>query len=160
PQLALSVYLAFFVNKSDRVTGVVLGLAATVLMSLCLLAVLGGELLVIDSPPWKVAFIAVVSLMFVFIGSASSLSALGGIIALVVGYGLDVMTQLPLNELASRGIVYGWLLIALPATVSIVVNLVMAPSPRSLVQRDLAAALRVAAKLLVRPDQATRSAAR
>jgi multidrug resistance protein MdtO len=160
PELALSVYLAFFVNKPDRVTSVLLGLAATVLISVCVLIVLGGEIFLIDHPPWRVPFIAAVSLMFVFVGSASAISALGGIIALTIGYGLDVMTQLPVNELASRGIVYGWLLIMLPATVSIVVNLVIAPSPRSLVQRDLAAGLRVAAKLLVSPDRATRSAAR
>src|SRR5262249_1640532 len=120
PDLALAVYLLFFVNKSDRTIGVILGLVAMVFFSLCLALVLLGERLVIDHPPWRVAFIAVVSLTFLFIGSASALRDLGGIVALLVGYALDLVTRLPLNELASRGVVYGWLIIALPVTVSVV----------------------------------------
>jgi multidrug resistance protein MdtO len=160
PDLALAVYIAFFLNKPDRATSIILGLVEIVLVNLCILVVLGGERLVIDHPPLKVAFIAVVSFTFLFVGSASALRPFAGIIALIVGFGLDVMTRLPVSELSSRGIVYAWLLVALPAVVSLVVNLCMAPSPRQLVQRDLAAGLRLAAKLLVNPDRATRSAAR
>ncbi len=95
-----AVYLAFFVNKPDRTSSVVLGFVATILISLCLLLILGAEHLIIDHPPWKVAFIGAVSVTFLFIGSASVLRELGGIIALIVGYGWTVATQLPLNALA------------------------------------------------------------
>lgn len=160
PDLALAVYLVFFMNKADRMTGVIIGIAMTVLFTFCLLVTLGVTILVIDHSLWKVLSVATLSVFFLFIGSASVLRPVGGIVALLVGYVLDVLTGLPLGEAATRGVIYGWLFVGLPAPLSILINLVMAPSPRQLVQRDLAKGLRIAAELLNEPDDGTRREAR
>jgi multidrug resistance protein MdtO len=160
PDLALAVYVVFFMNKADRATSVVLGFVMPIVMTICVLVVLGVALQVMDHQAWKVASIAILSMAFLFLGSTSAVGPLGGIFALVTGYALDTLTQLPVGDLAARGLLYAWLLVALPALLSNLFNLMMAPSPRQLVQRDLAAGLRLAAKLLTDPDPVARRSAR
>jgi multidrug resistance protein MdtO len=156
PDLALAVYLVFFVNAPDRTRSVILGVALTVVLTLCLLVILGVALRVMDHPTWKVLSIAILSVVFLFLGTATVIGEIAGTMALIVGYGLDTLSRLPVGDLATRAVLYAWLFVAMPAQVSILLNLVMAPSPRALVQRHLAAALRCAAKLLTDPDGPTR----
>jgi multidrug resistance protein MdtO len=156
PDLALAVYVLFFLNKPDRTTSVILGVAMTLLFTLCLLTILGLALTTLDHPFWKVTSIAVLSFAVLFLGSASKLRPVAGIVALIVGYGFDVLSQLPIGELATRALLYSWLFLGLPASISIAFNLLMGPAPRALVQRDLALRLRLAAAVLRRPDEASR----
>jgi multidrug resistance protein MdtO len=53
-----------------------------------------------------------------------------------------------LAEAATRGVLYLWLFFGIPALASSVVNLLIAPSPRSLLQKEIAERLRAAATAL------------
>ncbi len=160
PELALAVYVVFFVNAPDRARSVILGVALTVVLTICLLVILGVALRVMDHPTWKVLSIAALSFVLLFLGTASAIGELAGTIALIIGYGLDTLSRLPVGDLATRALFYAWLFVGMPAQVSILLNLLMAPSPRALVQRHLATALRCAAKLFIDPDRAARRCAR
>ena len=48
-------------------------------------------MVVIDHPVWRVASIATISFVLLFLASASKLRPVGAIIALIVGYGLDLL---------------------------------------------------------------------
>jgi multidrug resistance protein MdtO len=156
PDLALVVYIVFFLNAPDRTRSVILGVAMTLLLTLCLGIVLVVALRVIDHPTQKVLSIAVLSVVLLYVCTASVVGELAGTIVLIVGYGLDTLSRLPVGDLATRAIFYAWLFVGMPAPVSILLNLAMAPSPRAVVQRRLAVGLRHAAKLLIDPDGATR----
>jgi multidrug resistance protein MdtO len=160
PELALAVYVVFFVNAPDRTRSVILGVALTIVLTLCLLVILGVALRVMDHPTWKVLSIAILSVVLLFLGTASVIGELASTIALIIGYGLDTLSRLPVGDLATRALFYAWLFVGMPAQLSILLNLVMAPSPRALVQRHLAAALHCAAKLLTRPDGPARRCVR
>ncbi len=160
PELALAVYAVFFVNAPDRARSVILGIAMTLVLTFCLLVILAVALRVMDHPTWKVLSIAILSVGFLFLGTATVIGELAGTITLIVGYGLDTLSRLPVGDLATRAVFYAWLFVGMPAQVSIVLNLIMAPSPRALVQRRLAAALRCAARLLTDPDGPTRRCVR
>ena len=160
PELALAVYVVFFLNAPDRARSVILGIVMTGLLTLCLLIILAVALRVMDHPTQKVLSIAVLSFVFLFLGTASLLGEVAGTVALIVGYGLDTMSRLPVGDLATRAVLYAWLFVGIPTPLSILFNLMMAPSPRTLVQRRLAAGLRCAAKLLTDPDPVTRRCVR
>ena len=53
-----------------------------------------------------------------------------------------------MGEAATRGVLYLWLFFGIPALVSSIVNLLFAPSPRSLVQKEISERLRAAAAAL------------
>jgi len=148
PDAALTVYVVFFLNKPDRVMSLILNLLFLVVMTVTIALVLATAMLVADAPVWRVASIATISFALLFLTSASKLRPVGTTVALIVGYGLDLLGRIQIPEIATRGFLYAWLFVGIPAGVSIVVNLAIAPSPRSLVQRALAHRLRLSALML------------
>nr|WP_294521523.1 FUSC family protein [uncultured Rhodopila sp.] len=156
PEIALSVYIAFFLNKADRVGSLIQNVAVVVLISLLvgILFLLANA--VLDRPFRLVVCMAAVSLLVLFVATASKLDILAGVLALIVAYGLDVLGQAPLGELATRALLYAWLCVLVPCAVSVVVNILVAPAPRSLVQRELARRMRLAAGMLTGPNDELR----
>ena len=100
---------------------------------------------VLDDPVWRVASMAAISFALLFLTSASKLRPVGAIIALIVGYALDLLGTYHSGEIATRALLYAWLFVGIPVGVSIAVNLLIAPPPRRLVQRALAHRLELSA---------------
>ncbi|MFM0300497.1 FUSC family protein [Paraburkholderia sediminicola] len=157
PEAAISAYVVFFLNRPDRVLSVVLGAGLLVLVTVIIALVMGVAMFALDDPLWRVACIAGLSLGLLFVTSASKLRPVGAIIAMIVGFALDELGNVPFGEVATRALLYAWLMVAIPIGVSICVNLLMAPSPRKLAGRELAKRLRIAARSLTEPG-ATNSA--
>ena len=57
-------------------------------------------------------------------------SLVGGIIGLVTTFALSLIGLAPNGELATRALLYGWLMAGIPVGVSVVVNLLIGPAPR------------------------------
>src|SRR5882724_3037054 len=132
PDPALTIYVVFFMNRADRTTSVILNLGMMVLISVIISLVFLVARVVLDDPMWRVASMASISFGVLFLVSASKLSGVGGIVALIVAYGLDTLGKVQLGEEATRALLYVWLFIGIPAGVSMLVNLLLAPAPRRL----------------------------
>ena len=158
PEAALTAYVSFFVIKSDRTASILTSVAMLVLVSLVIGLVFTIAVVVIDYPPWRVAAIALLSFALTFAASATVLKPIAGTVALVAAYALDLLGFVPVGEAATRALLYAWLFVAIPAAVSVVVNLVAGPAPRRLAERALAHRLRLAAAMLGTPDRQTRDA--
>jgi multidrug resistance protein MdtO len=156
PEPALTAYVAFFVMKPDRAASVVTSIVMLLLISLIVGLVLALTVQVIEQPLWRVVAMTLVSFCLTFAASASKLKPVAGTVALVTAYALDLLGSVPGGELATRGILYVWLFVGIPAGVSIVVNLILGPAPRRLAERALAHRLRVAGALLHSPDASAR----
>ena len=151
PEPALTAYLAFFLNRPDRATSVLLSVAMTVIVTIVLgLTVLVAQA-VVNDPPSRVASMAAISFVLLFLVSASKLRPVASSVALIMAFALDELGAVPGGELATRGVLYAWLFVGIPAGVSIAVNLLVGPSPRKLVQQTLAERLRLAARVLREP---------
>ncbi|MGC5799076.1 FUSC family protein [Sphingomonas sp. NFX23] len=148
PDVALSAYVVFFMLRPDRVGSVV----TSVVLWLLLTIIIGYLLIVatdsLDYPPLRVAIMAGTSLTMMFLASASKLKPFASAIALIVAYGLDAIARAPGGEPATRALLFVWLLISVPAGLTVAVNLVAGPAPRRLAQRDMADRLRAAQTLL------------
>lgn len=153
PDAAISAYVVFFLNKPDRVTSIVTSIALLLLITVIVAIVMVVAIFCIDDPKLRVACMAALSFGLLFVTSASKLRPIGAIVAMIVGFGLDELGLAPVGELATRGLLYAWLMVAIPIGVAIVVNLVFAPSPRRLACAQLARRLRLAARRLT--DTAT-----
>jgi multidrug resistance protein MdtO len=64
-----------------------------------------------------------------------------------------VLGNIQLGEEGTRGLLYVWLFVGIPAGVSIIVNLVLAPSPRRLAERAIARRLDLSAAMLQIPNE-------
>jgi multidrug resistance protein MdtO len=158
PDPALLVYIVFFLNRPDRATSLITNLALLVLITLIIGLIMLVSRAVLDLPLWRFIAIALISFSLLFLTSASKLRPVGSIIALIVGFGLDELGLVPGGEIATRGLLYAWLFVATPVSVSIVVNLLLAPSPRRMVERALAHRLAVCAAVLRGSDTRAREA--
>ncbi|MCP3727926.1 FUSC family protein [Paraburkholderia sp. CNPSo 3272] len=146
PDAATGAYIVFFLNRPDRMTSVVMSIALMLLVTVIIGIVMIFAIFTIDQPPLRVASIALLSFGLLFATSASKLRPIGAILAMIVGFGLDELGLAPLGEAATRGLMYAWLMVAIPIGVAIAVNLVIAPSPRRLATAQLARRLRLAAR--------------
>jgi multidrug resistance protein MdtO len=156
PEPALTAYVVFFLNREDRTTSLILDFVLLSVFTFTMGLVMVVAMVVADDPMWRFINIAVLSFGFLFLASASKLRPVGSIIALIVGYALDVLGNIQLGEEATRGFLYVWLFVGIPAGVSIVVNLLLAPPPRRLAQNAIALRLGLSAAMLRGPDDPTR----
>ncbi|CAG2147371.1 hypothetical protein LMG31506_03608 [Cupriavidus yeoncheonensis] len=148
PEAAISAYVIFFFNRADRTTSIIMSVAALILVSLIIGIVMWLAGFTIDDPMRRVACMAVLSAAVLFLTSASKLRPVGAIVAMISGFGLDELGLAPAGELATRGLLYAWLMVAIPIGVNVVVNLLIGPSPRRLATDRLAHGLRLAARCL------------
>ena len=158
PGPALTAYVAFFVVKPDRAGSVLLSLVLGLLITLIISGLILVTRVTLDVPLWRFTVIALISFGLLFAASASKLKEIGGIIALIAGYGLDILGQVQVGELATRALLFAWLFVTIPAAVSIVINLLIGPSPRRLAEHTLAYRLRLAAAVLRNPDDKKQAA--
>jgi multidrug resistance protein MdtO len=152
PEAAISAYVVFFLSRPDRVLSVMLSSALLVLVTLMIALVTLVAMFALDDPMWRVACITGLSFGLLFVTSASKLRPVGAILAMIVGFALDELGSVPFGEVATRALLYVWLMVAIPVGISIGVNLLIAPSPRKLAGRALAKRLRLAAQSLVEPE--------
>ena len=158
PDAALTAYVAFFMMKPDRASSAVTGVVLIMVITVTLLLTLLVAMLVIDDPMWRVVAMTVLSFCLLFAASASKLKPIAAIVALIVGYAVDLLGQIQIGEIATRALLYTWLFVAIPAAVSIGVNLLLGPAPRRLLEKALARRLRLSADVLRQADEATRKA--
>ncbi|MFC4278508.1 FUSC family protein [Achromobacter aloeverae] len=152
PEMALSAYVVFFLNRSDRVTSIILVLLMMTLVTLLIGLVMLIAMASLDYPVLRLGFMAGLSFVLLYLTSASKLRPVGGIIAMVVGFALDELGLLPYGEAATRALLYMWLVVAIPAGLTIIVNLLFAPSPRRLASLRIAARLTASARRLRQPE--------
>lgn len=148
PDPALTVYIAFFLIKRDRVTSIILSMVMLTVLTMTLLIVLTTTLVVIDQPVWRVLAMALISFGLMFLASGSKLGPIAPIVALIAAYAFDLLGTIQVGEIATRALLYVWLFVGIPAGVSILVNLLTGPAPRRLAERALAHRLRLAAAML------------
>jgi multidrug resistance protein MdtO len=159
PDAALTVYVVFFLNRGDRAVSLVLNFVLVALITVIIGFVLLVAMVVINDPMWRVISMTAISVAILFVASASKLRPLGGTIALIVGYALDLLGTVPLaiGELATRSLLYAWLFVAIPAGISMIVNLLLAPPPRRLAEQGIAHGLELSAAMLKAPNEDIRS---
>ena len=158
PEPALTVYLVLFLNRPERVPSIVTALVMLVFISLMILLLLPLAAALIDRPSWRVLAMTGLSFGIVFLGSASRLRPFATTMALITAYLLAMLGDAPGGEVATRGLLYAWLFVGVPAGVSVVADLIVAPSARQQAGRLLAKALGEAADLLDHPGDETRAA--
>jgi multidrug resistance protein MdtO len=148
PYPALAAYLPFFYNRPERTVSLILSVAFTLIIAVTIGLVFLVANIVVDDAMWRVISIAVASFCLMFLGSASKLRPIAGSVALVVGYALVELGTIQTGELATRALLYLELCVAIPAGVSLLVNLVLAPAPRRTVEQAIADRLKLCAAVL------------
>ncbi len=148
PEACISCYVLFFVMKSDAVESALMAIALLVLVSIMVFVLVGLTQLSIDSPPMRLALLVLSSLLFMFLGVSSMVGPLGAILALVVAFVLTMLAYIPVGELATRAVLYAWLMTAMPMGLLLIASLFIGRNPRTVLLNEMATRLELAATLL------------
>lgn len=152
PESAISCYLILFVMKPDGVVSMIMAAAIIILVTL----VVGMILLILpwtlESIPLRMMVLIGSSFFFLWLGAASALGEVGNIIALVIAFIMGLIGVAPDGELATRAILYCWLMVASPMMLLIIFNLVMGRWPVKILYGNLAERVRLAEAALRAPD--------
>lgn len=151
PEACISCYVLFFVMKSDAVESALMAVALLVLVSIMVFVLIGLIQLSINSPPMRLILLVVCSLLFMFLGVSSLVGPLGGILALVIAFVLTMLAYIPVGELATRAVLYAWLMTAMPMGLLLIASLLIGRNPRKVLLHEMATRLELAAQLLEQP---------
>lgn len=149
PAAVLSCYVVLFVMKSDAAESMVMGGGLIVLVSLVVFLLIFLIQLTIESPPAWLAVIIVVSFIFLFLGAASALGDIGGIIALVLAFVMTLVPYAPIGEVATRVVLYAWLVILSPMAILIIANLLVGRRPKTVLTDEIVDRFELAAHYLL-----------
>lgn len=155
PESAISCYLIIFVMKPDGVESMVMAIAITILVSLVVGLVFLLIHFTLEAAPLRMAALIVSSFLFLYLGSASKLGPAGSIIALVIAFVMTLLSDIPMGEVATRGLLYAWLMAVSPMLLIIGFNLFLGRAPQTLLRASLAERLLAVAEALRQPDAAT-----
>ncbi|NYT66195.1 FUSC family protein [Alcaligenaceae bacterium] len=151
PLAAIGCYLILFLMKPDGAESTLMAIGVAVLVSLVVILLIYLARWTIDDPMWRMVVIAVGSFTFIYIGAASLLGPIGNILALVVGFSMSLLSDVPFGEAATRAVLYAWLMTVAPMGIIVIFNLLFGRSAVHLLQQELARRLETAAQAL---DQA------
>ncbi|CNF69101.1 membrane protein [Yersinia bercovieri] len=152
PESALSCYLIIFVMKPDGVESMVMAIAITLLVSLVVGLVFLLIHFTLEAAPLRMAALIVSSFLFLYLGSASKLGPVGSIIALVIAFVMTLLSNIPMGEVATRGLLYAWLMAVSPMLLIIGFNLLLGRAPQRLLRASLSERLLRVAVALQQPD--------
>ncbi|WP_181952312.1 FUSC family protein [Yersinia canariae] len=155
PESAISCYLIIFVMKPDGVESMVMAVAITILVSLVVGLVFLLIHFTLEAAPLRMAALIVSSFLFLYLGSASKLGPVGSIIALVIAFVMTLLSDIPMGEVATRGLLYAWLMAVSPMLLLIGFNLFFGRMPQRLLRDSLSERLSTVAEALQQPDTAT-----
>ncbi|CNL83823.1 FUSC family protein [Yersinia aleksiciae] len=154
PESAISCYLIIFVMKPDGVESMVMAIAITLLVSMVVGLVFLLIHFTLEAAPLRMAALIVSSFLFLYLGSASKLGPVGGIIALVIAFVMTLLSNIPMGEVATRGLLYAWLMAVSPMLLIIGFNLFLGRAPQTLLRATLSERLSTVAEALRQPDPA------
>ncbi len=138
PLVAIGCYLIMFLAKPSAQENIAVAIAISLLVSFVVLLLLALTRLAIEIPMWRMIIIALGSYLFLFIGAASLLGPGGNIIALVIGFVMTLLPYAPIGELATRGILFAWLMVLIPMGIVVVFHGLAGQSAHAQIQRLLA----------------------
>jgi len=151
PLAPIGCYLILFLMKPDGAESALMAIGVAILVSLVVVLLLYLARWTIDDPMWRMVVIVVGSFIFIYIGAASLLGPIGNILALVVGFAMTLLSDVPIGEAATRALLYAWLMSAAPMGIIVVFNLFLGRSPLRLLKAELAERLNTAAGALAQP---------
>ncbi len=144
PESAIGCYLIIFLARPNGAECVAQAIGIIVLASIVVLAMAPLIQFSAESALLRLAIMASMAFLFVFLGAASQLGEQGSIVGLVIVYILSLVDRIPAGEIVTRGLLYAWQMACVPMAMMIVFSLVLGTSPhrllRAAVERRLLAA--------------------
>jgi len=152
PDAAVSCYLVVLLMKPDGSESCVVAVAVIILITIVIALMVPLSQWTADSPPLRFLTIAAVSFALLYIGAASKLGEIGGILALIVAVVLTLQFKAPGGDIISTALRYAWEMVAMPMAMMIGFSLILGRSTVRLLRNTVLQRLTTARDALALPD--------
>ncbi|MCX5591104.1 FUSC family protein [Alcaligenes endophyticus] len=137
PLAPIGCYLLLFIVKRDSTETTLMAIGISILLSLVVGMMFFLIRWSIDYPILRMVVLVLGSFVFLFLGAASKLGPIGNIVALVVGFIMTIMSDVPFGEVATRALLYAWLMGLTPMAIVVLFNTFFGRSTPKLVQSTI-----------------------
>jgi multidrug resistance protein MdtO len=128
PEAAISCYLVAFLMKPDESESCAGAIAIVVLITVIVALLVPLSQWTVDSPGLRLLVMAAISFAFLFLGAASKLGEIGGVIALIIAVVLSLLYKTPGSDIATNGLRYAWEMVVMPMAMMVAFNLCLGRS--------------------------------
>jgi multidrug resistance protein MdtO len=128
PEAAISCYLVAFLMKPDESESCAGAIAIVVLITVIVALLVPLSQWTVDSPGLRLLVMAAISFAFLFLGAASKLGEIGGVIALIIAVVLSLLYKTPGSDIATSGLRYAWEMVVMPMAMMVAFNLCLGRS--------------------------------
>lgn len=144
PESAISCYLIIYLVKTNAVENILLSVGVIILCSVAVCIVFVLFNLTIQNVVLRFFLMALFSGLFMYLSSASSLGDIGNLVALVIAFLMTLIDDIPLADVATRGLLYALLMAVSPMLLVIIFNYFFGISPKKLLMNKLSERLMIA----------------
>ncbi|EKT60781.1 FUSC family protein [Providencia burhodogranariea] len=144
PESAISCYLIIYLVKTNAVENILISVGVIILCSLAVFIVFVLFNLTIQNVVLRFFLMALFSGLFMYLSSASSLGDVGNLVALVIAFLMTLIDDVPLADVATRGLLYALLMAVSPMLLVIIFNYFFGISPKKLLMNKLSERLMTA----------------
>jgi multidrug resistance protein MdtO len=137
PEAAISCYLVAFLMKPDGTESCAGAIAVMVLITVIVALLIPLSQWTVDSPGLRLLVMAAISFAFLFLGAASKLGEVGGVIALIITVALSLLYKTPGSDIATSGLRYAWEMLVMPMAMMVAFNLCLGRSTVTLLRDNL-----------------------
>ena len=128
PEAAISCYLVAFLMKPDESESCAGAIAIVVLITVIVALLVPLSQWTVDSPGLRLLVMTAISFAFLFLGAASKLGEVGGVIALIIAVVLSLLYKTPGSDIATSGLRYTWEMVVMPMAMMVAFNLCLGRS--------------------------------
>ncbi|WP_158969328.1 FUSC family protein [Chachezhania sediminis] len=123
PEASISCYLIIFLMKPDAVMNCLMGVGLIGLASTVVLLMIPVINFSIDSPVLRLAIMFGASYVFIFLSSTTPLGEQAAIVGLIVAFIMTLVTDVPIGEIADKGLMAAWKMACMPMALMVLFNL-------------------------------------
>jgi multidrug resistance protein MdtO len=155
PEMALSAYMVFFINREDPVTTALTGVMGIIGLSMAIALTIVAYLFTVDYGVLRVPLMACIFFAGMFFWRTLASAPAGFVLGWMIGF-VFMATQVMVDlfqspEAVVRAALWFWVAIGFPVVIMIAMNLLFLPAdPERMLRRELSDRLRAVAAELMR----------
>src|SRR5271155_1153934 len=142
PQPTYMAYIGFLISKDEKSATVTTSLGGLIAATLAILLVLGLELIDTSEPALRLPLMAMSTFVAMFTARTFALGPISFLAGFIIVLLQTLVDDVPSPEALTRATLWAWVVIFVPVSVTIVVNLLFGQGAAAFIDRNVRKALR------------------